>query len=127
MKALSILIVDDDAIIGSLLGELLEFMGHAVCAIETTEAGAIAAAGRLKPDLLIVDANLGEGSGINAVRVIIKAWPTPYLFVSGDLSGVKAAMPYAAMVRKPYNEDELSEGIRRAMSASLEYPPRLAG
>jgi CheY-like chemotaxis protein len=38
MKALRVLVVEDNAIIGMLLGEMLAEMGHDVCGIETTEA-----------------------------------------------------------------------------------------
>jgi CheY-like chemotaxis protein len=45
MKALRILLVEDDSMVGMFLGMTLEQMGHEVCSIETTEAGAVAAAG----------------------------------------------------------------------------------
>jgi DNA-binding response OmpR family regulator len=56
MKALRILLVEDDCVIGMFLGMTLEHMGHEVCAIESTEAAAVAAAERYRPDLMIVDA-----------------------------------------------------------------------
>jgi len=34
-------------------------MGHDVCALEITEAGAVAAAAQYRPNLMIVDARLG--------------------------------------------------------------------
>ena len=37
MRPLRILLVDDDAMIGTLLAELLDEMGHVVCGIEATE------------------------------------------------------------------------------------------
>ena len=43
--ALSVLIIEDEIIIGLLLGDLLADMGHEVCAISTTVAEAVAAAG----------------------------------------------------------------------------------
>ena len=41
MTALSILVVEDDAMIGMLLGEMLEEMGYDVCAIAATEEDAV--------------------------------------------------------------------------------------
>ncbi len=38
MKALRTLIVEDDAMIGGLLAETLEGLGHSVCAVETSVA-----------------------------------------------------------------------------------------
>ena len=63
-RRLRIQIVEDDALIGLLLGDMLEVMGYEVCAIEATEIAAVSAAARCEPDLLIVDANLREGSGV---------------------------------------------------------------
>jgi DNA-binding response OmpR family regulator len=42
MKALSVLIVEDDAMIGMLLAEMLGEMGYDVCAIAATEEDAVA-------------------------------------------------------------------------------------
>ena len=53
-KAPRVLVVEDDAMIGVLLGEMLEGMGYDVCGIEATEADAVTAAARFRPDLMIV-------------------------------------------------------------------------
>src|ERR1039458_702062 len=67
MKAHRVLIVEDDALLGVYLAELLIGMGHEICAIEATEADAVSAAAQRGPDLMIVDARLRDGSGISAV------------------------------------------------------------
>jgi two-component system, response regulator PdtaR len=41
MKALRILVVEDDALIAMLLAELLAGLGHNVCATAATEAHAV--------------------------------------------------------------------------------------
>jgi CheY-like chemotaxis protein len=79
MKALRVLVVEDDALIAMLLSELLAGMGHAVCATAGTEAEAIMAATRYRPDLMIVDAGLGRGSGVSAVEEILCAGPLAHL------------------------------------------------
>jgi DNA-binding response OmpR family regulator len=68
MKALRVLVVEDDALIAMLLSELLAGMGHDVCATAASEAEAVIAAIRYDPDLMIVDAGLGRGSGVSAVE-----------------------------------------------------------
>ena len=77
MKALRILVVEDDAMIGGLLAETLEDLGHVVCAVETNAANAVAAAARHHPDLMIVDVGLGEASGIAAVKEILRSGFVP--------------------------------------------------
>ena len=62
MNALRTLVVEDDAMIGGLLAETLEGLGHTVCAVESNVANAVAAASHWRPDLMIVDVGLGEAS-----------------------------------------------------------------
>jgi CheY-like chemotaxis protein len=118
MTALRVLVVEDDAIIGALLAEMLEGMGHDVCAVEGTEADAVAAAARWRPDLMIVDVRLGEGSGVAAVDEIHRAGPIPHVFVSADISRLQALRPGAAIIQKPYREADLARVIRRALDAT---------
>ena len=49
MTALRVLVVEDDALIGALLAEMLAGMGHDVCGIEATEAAAVSAEARCRP------------------------------------------------------------------------------
>ncbi|NKE20236.1 response regulator, partial [Neoroseomonas oryzicola] len=83
MRALRILVVEDNAVIGMLLAMTLQAMGHEVCATETTEDGAVAAALRCSPDLMIVDVTLGRGSGINAVETVLRTRHVPHVYMSG--------------------------------------------
>ena len=115
MKALSVLVVEDDAVIGMLLAEMLAEMGHGTCAIAATEADAVAAAGRCRPDLMIVDARLGEGSGIAAVDEILRSGPVPYLFASGNAPRVLALRPDAVVLQKPFGEPDLALAIQRVL------------
>ncbi len=120
MNALRILVVEDDAVIGMMLAEMLEEMGHDVCAIESTEADAVSAADRCKPDLMIVDVLLGDGNGVSAVTEILRAGPVPHLFVSADISRLRALRPSAVAIQKPYREPELTRAIHLALDAPAE-------
>lgn len=100
---------------GVLFGEALEGMGYIACAIETTEAGAVAAADRCKPDLMLVDVLLGPGSGVSAVEEIIRDGFVPHVFCSGDISGVRAARPNAIAIQKPFRVSELARALDRAL------------
>jgi CheY-like chemotaxis protein len=115
MKALRVLVVEDDALIGMLLAEVLAGMGHDVCAIEATEASAVAAAIRCRPELLIVDARLRDGSGISAVEEILRTGFVPHVFVSGDAVGAQSLTPGAVVIQKPFTECELLQAIQCAL------------
>lgn len=117
MKALRVLVVEDDFLIGMLLAEMLAEMGHQVCAVETTQASAVTAALRYEPDLMIVDAQLDEGNGISAVGEAIRNNFIPHLFISGDIAKVLAVRPRAVMLQKPFREQELARAIHRALGS----------
>jgi len=121
MQPLHVLVVEDDAMIGAVLAEMLTEMGHAVDGIESTEATAIAAAHRLKPQLMIVDIGLLEGSGVAAMEVILRAGPQPHVFMSGDISRVKVLRPGAVTLQKPFRELDLYRAIRRAVGAETVW------
>ncbi len=116
MTALRVLLVEDDSMIGILLAGMLEEMGHNVCAIAGTEAEAVSAATDHNPDLMIVDARLGEGSGVVAVQEILRTGFVPHLFISGNIAKVKAQRPDAVMLEKPFREIDLTRAINRALN-----------
>jgi two-component system, response regulator PdtaR len=118
MKALQILVVEDDSLIAMLLVETLAEMGHGVCGVEATESGAVTAALRGRPDLIIADAQLREGNGISAVGEILRSGFVPHLFISGDTKEVLARRPDAVAIAKPFREPELVQAIQRAIDAA---------
>ena len=118
MRALRVLVVEDNAIIGMLLAEVLAGMGHDVCAIEATESDAVTAAVRCKPELMIVDVQLGDGSGVSAVEKILLIGFVPHVFVSGDTLGVRALRPGAVVIQKPFRESDLTRAIQCALGAT---------
>jgi DNA-binding NtrC family response regulator len=118
MKALRVLVVEDDAVIGMLLADMLAGMGYNVCAIEATEAAAVAAAHRYRPDLMIVDAWLSNGTGVSAVEEIQRTESISHIFISGDALGVKALRPDAVVIQKPFGESDLDQAIQRALAAA---------
>ena len=113
-ERLRILVVEDDFLIGMLLADMLEMMGHEVCATEATEAGAVAAAAKWLPTMMIIDAQLSEGSGISAVDKILCERAVPYIFVTGDIRGVRQLRPGAIVVEKPFTEEALISAMQRA-------------
>jgi CheY-like chemotaxis protein len=116
MKVLRVLVVEDNAIIGMLLAEMLAEMGHHVCGVEMTEAAAVAAAARWRPDLMIIDARLGDGSGVAAMRAILRAGPMPHLFISG--AEVETDSPDAIVLYKPFHEQQLARAMDRVLAAA---------
>ncbi|MTV32814.1 response regulator [Rhodoblastus acidophilus] len=118
MKPLRILVVEDDSMVALTLAEMLEAQGHDVLAIATTEFEAVTAALDLKPEVMIVDAQLREGSGIGAVDRIQNRIRIAHVFISGDILPIHALRPLATMIQKPFFEADLTRAIQRALDAA---------
>jgi CheY-like chemotaxis protein len=115
MERLRVLVVEDNAIIGMLLAEMLTAMGHLVCGVEATEAGAIEAAARWHPDLMIVDAELREGNGLLAMKSILSSGPMPHVIMSGAVTGT--GILDGPVLQKPFGEKDLVRAMERATQA----------
>ena len=122
MDALSILVVEDEAIIGMLLSEVLAGMGHRVCAVVASEETAVEAAALHLPDLLIVDAGLAVGDGLSAVESILAARFVPHVFTTGNALKVRQLRPGAVVLEKPFHETDLADAIELALSRAQELP-----
>jgi CheY-like chemotaxis protein len=70
------LVVDDHAEIRPLLRQLMENCGFVVIGEAGNAAEALAAAEDLSPDVILLDVQLPDGTGIEVSRTI-SAWPTP--------------------------------------------------
>jgi CheY-like chemotaxis protein len=122
MGGLSIMLVEDEALIAMFLSDVLVEFGHTVCATVSTEAEAVACALRLAPDLMLVDLALGQGDGARAMRTILGARPQPHVFMTGAR---RADLPAGAHVlEKPFFAADL---IRAIEAATAGAPGRAPG
>lgn len=84
-QTIRVLIVDDSTLvregIRSVLGDLGGDAGIDVCGEAANVAEAIAAALALKPDVVLLDIRLPDGSGFTACREILKALPATRILV----------------------------------------------
>ena len=75
------------------------------------------AAAREKPDMIVIDVLLGNGSGVRAMARIGRTGAVPHVFISGGIlpRGIEALL-------KPFRETELLDAIDRARSARAATP-----
>lgn len=118
LKALRVLILEDEALIALLFEDVLAEMGHTVCGSVRTAAAAIATAAQCRPDLIIADVRLQDGSGIDAVATILETGFTPHIFVSGDVLDKAMLHPAAAILQKPFGDRQLMTAIASALSVA---------
>jgi CheY-like chemotaxis protein len=115
---LRIVIVEDDALIGRYLDDLLSGMGHDVRAIARTEPDAVEAASEHHPDLMIVDGNLRDGSGVSAMRQILSKGFIRHFYVTGNALAMTQVAGDAMIITKPFNLRDLQSAIAKTMQAN---------
>jgi CheY-like chemotaxis protein/DNA-directed RNA polymerase specialized sigma24 family protein len=113
-----ILIIEDEAVIALDLADLVTNAGHEVCATATTASQAVAAAKRERPDLVLADIQLADGSsGIDAVREILASFEVPVIFITAFpdrlLTGERPEPTF--LITKPYSPDMVRAAVSQAL------------
>lgn len=120
MKQISILVVEDEAIVSADIQDRLKTFGYAVSAAADTGAAALRLAGETKPDLVLMDINLnGELDGIETARLIRERHQLPVVYLSAysdseTLDRAKITQPFGYLL-KPLEERELVTTIEMAV------------
>jgi len=116
-----ILIVEDEAITAMDLAAELRHLGYEVCGTEDTAEGAVAAAERERPRLVLMDVRLGgNGDGIDAARQISGRHDVAVVFLTAHsdeetLARALSVSPYGYIV-KPFRARELKVAVELALS-----------
>ncbi len=120
MAKANILIVEDEAIIASVISGALKKFDYAVVDILNSGEAAVAAALQKKPDLILMDIRLqGELDGIAAAEQIQKQLDIPIIYLTAyadepTLERAKKTRPYG-YIPKPFQEIELKTTIEMAL------------
>ena len=123
-----ILVVDDDKTTASVVQLYLENFGFAVADIATTGNEAIEKAKMLKPDLVLMDIQLGQGlDGIDAAEVIMKRMDIPVIYITAHtdedtLERAQMTNP-AGFINKPLRETDLLTTIKFALEKTQKHLP----
>ncbi len=123
MLSAKVMIIEDEAIIALHLKSLLISMGNDVAAIVRTEAEAITMAEQVKPELILADVNLADGSsGIDAVKHILQTLYVPVIFITAFpeklLTGDGDEPAY--VITKPFSPDNVVATVWQALLVSRE-------
>ncbi|MFN8351197.1 MAG: response regulator [Flavobacteriales bacterium] len=121
MPAVRILVVEDEPLIAEDLRAHLEELGYEVCAACDNALDAMAEVVARKPDLLLLDINLGDGpDGVQLAEKVRAKHATPFIFVTSHsdkatLERVKPLRP-AGFIIKPFDENDLRTQIELALA-----------
>jgi CheY-like chemotaxis protein/DNA-directed RNA polymerase specialized sigma24 family protein len=113
-----VLIIEDEAVIAMDLSDLVTNAGHEVVATATTATQAVAAAKRERPDLVLADIQLADGSsGIDAVKEILSSFEVPVIFITAFpdrlLTGERPEPTF--LITKPYSPDMVRAAVSQAL------------
>lgn len=114
-----IMIIEDEAVLAMDISDIVERMGHSVCAVADSRHEAVAMALNTLPDLVLSDINLRNGgNGIDAVRDIIRWIGAPVIFVTAYPEMLLDGNPSepAFVIRKPYSPEVLATSVANALS-----------
>jgi CheY-like chemotaxis protein len=114
-----IMVIEDEAMIAMDLEDIVMAMGHTVAGAAATRDQAVTMAAREKPDLILSDIQLADGSsGIDAVNDIMQAAAkTPVIFITAFperlLTGDRPEPAF--VITKPYSQEQVQSAVSQAM------------
>jgi two-component system, response regulator PdtaR len=120
-----ILIVEDQMLIALDLERLIAGMEYQVCGIARTRTEALRLAEEHRPDLVVMDVRLADGSdGIAAARELRQRFGIAALLISGQIDAVQAEQAEATnFLRKPFEARQLRRAIADALRDRPVPPP----
>jgi CheY-like chemotaxis protein len=102
-----VLLVEDEPLVGMMIEDMLEQLGHQVVAVAPRLQQALALAAELQFDLAMLDINLA-GEESFPVADLLRQRDIPFFFVSGYGSpGLDNRHGYARLLRKPFAPQDL--------------------
>jgi len=118
---LRVLVVEDNPVVTEMIRRLLEKSHYLTAGQAVTGEMAVEMAGRLKPDLVLMDVQLaGDMDGIEATGLIWRQFHIPIVYLtanSDDETIARAASTGAyGYLHKPVQKRELSSTIQLALS-----------
>ncbi|MET0543031.1 MAG: response regulator [Variovorax sp.] len=115
-----IMIVEDDTVVSLLLQHTLARLGYRVAGLASSSAQAIELVRSVRPDLVLMDINLGPGGdGIETAQRILQERPVPLVYLTAysedaTLERARATGAYAFLV-KPFTERGLHATVQMAL------------
>jgi two-component system, response regulator PdtaR len=109
MKPLRIAIAEDNWLVAEYLSSELAALGHAVVGRARTGEELISLVARERPDLVVVDVRLKEGSdGLAAAKEVQERFDVPAIAATGHLTAAEAeAAGLLGILSKPYTSHAL--------------------
>ena len=114
-----VMVIEDETIIAMDLKGIVQSMGHDVTGIARTHSAAVELAHGKRPDLILADIQLADGSsGIDAVNELLRdIGDIPVIFITAFperlLTGERPEPAF--LISKPYTEEQVRSAVSQAM------------
>ena len=114
-----VMVIEDEMIIAMDLKGIVQAMGHEVTGVARTHTAAIELAGKQRPDLILADIQLADGSsGVDAVNELLRDMgDIPVIFITAFperlLTGERPEPAF--LISKPYSEEQVRSAVSQAM------------
>ena len=114
-----VMVIEDETIIAMDLKGIVQAMGHEVTGIARTHSAAIELAHDRRPDLILADIQLADGSsGVDAVNELMGSLgDVPVIFITAFperlLTGDRPEPAF--LISKPYSEEQVRSAVSQAM------------
>jgi len=130
--SVTVMVVDDHPIWREGVARDLGARGLDVVATAADAGAAVRIAPAVRPDVVLMDLNLGETSGVDAIAGILAALPDTRVLVlsaSGEHADVLEALKAGATgyLVKSASADELVDAVHRTADGVPVFTPGLAG
>jgi DNA-binding NtrC family response regulator len=122
---MSILVVDDDALVLANVTAMLEDLGHRVTAVAGGRQALDALEQGMPADLVLTDQLMPEMSGVELIAAVRDRWPgVPVLIMSGHIDLDPGAVKDIRILAKPFRQDALARAIRDVAGSASVIPLR---
>ncbi len=113
-----ILVLEDDRAVRHALEKRLSTWGARVTSLSCMHEAVLWLQTGTRPDLLLADQRLGDGTGLQAMALMRQHWPDlPTVIVTGDTAPAQLQSLYgcgAPVLHKPFKMDDLRDTLQHA-------------
>ncbi len=114
-----VLIIEDEPLIALDLEDLLESYGALTFSFADSERGALDASRDIRPDFILSDVSLAQGTGPRAVQAIRGEFGAiPVIFVTATPEACSPCAPLGQVFRKPMDRPAIGAAFRRLAFAA---------
>lgn len=118
-----VMIIEDESIIALHIKLIVETLGHSIAGVARTRREAVDLASRARPELVLADISLADGSsGIDAVKDILGVMDVPVIFITAFperlLTGERPEPTY--LITKPFEPETVTATVGQALLVHRE-------